>query len=68
MHTDPFDRDSLGFAEVEPKLVNDEPVAEFPDGRIRSPAVIAALSARHYTGSNRLPERPITDPYAQRPH
>ena len=66
MLLDPMDRDNLDFAEVEPKLVNDLPVAPLPDGRVRSPALIAALASRDYSGSHRPPERPITDPYAGR--
>jgi hypothetical protein len=66
MPLDQFDRQNLGFAEVEPKLVNDQPVAALPDGRERSQALIDALASRDYSGSRRLPERPITDPYADR--
>jgi hypothetical protein len=65
MQLDPMTRDQLGFAEVEPKLVNDQPVA-FPDGRERSPALVAALSSRDYSGSRRLPEQPITVPFVDR--
>jgi hypothetical protein len=46
--------------------VNDQPVAALPDGRERSQALIDALASRDYSGSRRLPERPITDPYADR--